>query len=64
MTNILRGRVNIFDIGAVSVQADMYQGWVMSDLFPEEPQPVLKNWHPEDLAAYCGGVYTVTRSTN
>jgi hypothetical protein len=49
---------NIFDIGTLSVQSEMYEAWVFPDLHPDERQPVLKNWHPEDLAAYCGGVYT------
>lgn len=49
---------NIFDIGAVGVRHDMYKAWVVPDLYPNEPQPVLKNWHPEDLAAFCGGEYT------
>lgn len=53
----MRGAVNIFDIGAVSVVQEMYQAWVMPELFPDERQPVLANWHPEDLAAYCGGQY-------
>lgn len=47
--------MNIFDIDAVSVCGTMYQAWVMPELFPEERQPVLTNWDPEDLVAYCGG---------
>lgn len=36
---------------------DMYRAWVLPDEFPNEKQPRLENWHPEDLVAYCGGVY-------
>lgn len=49
---------SIFDAGVVQVNGSMYQAWAVPDLFPDEPQPVLSNWHPEDLAAFCGGVYT------
>ena len=61
---MIKGRVNIFDIGAVSVEQEMYQAWVMPELFPDQRQPVLKNWHPEDLAATCGGEYTKLNSSN
>lgn len=37
--------------------SEMYRSWVYPDIDPEQRQPVLKNWHTEDLAAYCGGVY-------
>lgn len=50
---------NIFDIGAVGVCHDMYKAWAAPDVDPEQPQPVLKNWHPEDLVAYCGGEYAM-----
>lgn len=33
---------------------DMYRSWVIPELFEGQPKPVLKNWHPEDLEAYCG----------
>lgn len=56
--------MNAFDIGVLSVHSDMYQAWVFPELFPEEPQPALQNWHPEDLAAYCGGVYATNVSSN
>lgn len=49
--------LNIFDPGAVNSHAAMYQAWVVPDAFPEERQPVVRNWHPEDLVAYCGGSY-------
>jgi hypothetical protein len=55
---VILSAVNIFDIGSVSAQQEMYQAWTMPELFPDERQPVLRNWHPEDLAAYCGGQYT------
>jgi hypothetical protein len=48
---------NVFDAGALAVHQTMYQAWVLPELFPEAPQPRLSNWDPEDLAAYCGGVY-------
>jgi hypothetical protein len=50
--------MNVFDIGVLSTNSDMYQAWVFPELFPEERPPALQNWHPEDLAAFCGGVYT------
>lgn len=34
----------------------MYRSWVFPGLYPNEPQPVLSNWHPEDIAAYCGRI--------
>ena len=45
----------IFD-GALNGAAriDMYRSWVHPDLYPKERQPVLQNWSPEDLWAYCG----------
>lgn len=46
---------SIFDI---AFSDDRYQAQVMPDLFPNIRQPVLSNWHPEDLPAYCGGQYT------
>lgn len=48
---------NVFDVGAVIARSDMYKAWVAPDLYPYERQPVLQNWHPEDLVAYCGGEY-------
>lgn len=48
---------NIFDVGAVIVAGDMYRAWVAPDLYPNERQPRLENWHPEDLIATCGGQY-------
>lgn len=48
---------SIFDIGAVGVCHDMYKAWAAPDVDSEQPQPVLKNWHSEDLVAYCGGEY-------
>lgn len=48
---------SIFDIGAVGVRHDMYKAWAAPDIYPDEPQPVLRNWHPEDLVAYVGGEY-------
>jgi len=39
---------------ASAPRADMYRAWVAPDLFPNERQPVLKNWPAEDLEAYCG----------
>jgi len=35
---------------------DMYRSWVFPDLYPNERQPVLKNWSAEDLWDYCGKV--------
>lgn len=52
-------RVNIFDIGAVDQHNEMYEAWVFPELHVNQPQPVLSNWHPEDLAAYCGGMFTI-----
>lgn len=50
---------SIFDSPTpVGVHGQMYQAWAAPDLFPDEPQPALSNWHPEDLAAYCGGEFT------
>ena len=48
---------NIFDLmfsGMAGI--DMYRGWVESP--KDNPRPArLENWNPEDLAAYCGGVF-------
>lgn len=33
---------------------DMYRSWIFPDMYPEERQPVLKNWPDEDLADFCG----------
>ncbi len=33
---------------------NMYRGWVFSDLYPDERQPVLTNWSAEEIWAYCG----------
>lgn len=40
---------------------DMYRAWVWPDAYPKERQPVLKNWDPEDLEAYCGEYTTARR---
>jgi hypothetical protein len=48
---------NIFDPEVLDARAEMYKAWVTPDLFPDQPQPVLKNWHMEDLIAYVGGAY-------
>lgn len=48
---------SVADIGAVGVHGNMYEAWAFPDLHPEEPQPVLGNWHEEDLVAFCGGEY-------
>ena len=37
-----------------STRSEMYQAWVVPELFPDERQPVLSNWLSEDLWAYCG----------
>lgn len=57
--NVTQPRVNIFDNGSVGACQAMYESWVFPELRPEERQPVLPNWCNEDLAAYCGGDYTV-----
>jgi len=55
--------VGIFDMPFAGMpRAKMYQSWIAPELFPNEKQPVLSNWHPEDLAMYCGGQYTTIRS--
>lgn len=36
-----------------------YRRWTFGD--PKSRPPVLSNWHPEDLAAYCGGQYTTQK---
>lgn len=55
---------SIFDSPTpVGVHGQMYQAWAAPDLFPDEPQPVLSNWHPEDLAAFVGGTYTQPKGT-
>lgn len=41
---------NVFDSG-IKLPL-MYRAWVFPDLFPDERQPVLKNWHPDDLEDY------------
>src|SRR5690606_7772504 len=33
---------------------DMYRSWVWPDLYPDERQPVLKNWSDDDLVFFCG----------
>lgn len=49
----------IFDAAMSGItHSQMYQAWVAPDLHPDEPQPRLESWHPEDLAAYCGGQFT------
>lgn len=53
---------NIFDETFNGMpRSEMYRAWMISDLFPNERQPVLSNWHPEDLEAYCGVYDTPTR---
>jgi hypothetical protein len=55
---------NIFDMTYGSMPGGtMYQEWVVPGTHPDQKnkQPVLKNWHPEDLAAYVGGDYTTTK---
>lgn len=37
-----------------SPMADMYRAWVYPEIFPDQRQPVLKNWTAEDLEEYCG----------
>lgn len=54
---------SIFDIGAVDQHQQMYKAWAAPDIYPNEPQPVLSNWHPEDLVAYCGGEYAMAAYT-
>jgi hypothetical protein len=48
---------SIFDADVVDVHGDMYRSWAAPDLYPDEPQPVVTNWHPEDQVAYCGGAF-------
>lgn len=48
---------SIFDIDVVDVHASFYQGQVAPDLYPDEPQMRVENWHPEDQVAYAGGEY-------
>jgi hypothetical protein len=33
---------------------DMYRSWRYPEMYPDERQPVLSNWSPDDLEAYCG----------
>lgn len=37
-------------------RSEMYRSWLVPDLFPLERQPVLKNWHAEDIEMYVGKV--------
>jgi hypothetical protein len=55
---------SIFDAEVTDAHQRMYQGWVFPDIFNGEPQPVLKNWHPEDLVAFCGGEYVKLSYSN
>lgn len=48
---------SVWDPGVVEVHSEMYKAWAAPDLFPDQPQPVLSNWHPEDLIATVGGEY-------
>lgn len=48
---------SVFDAGVLDRQVSMYQGWAAPDVVKDQPQPRLSNWHPEDLAAYCGGEF-------
>jgi hypothetical protein len=46
---------NIFDErfnGAAAIE--MYRAWVFPDIYPEERQPVLKNWPKEDIDEFVG----------
>lgn len=53
---------SIFDSTFAAIpRAAMYQGWTSGD--PDVPPARLENWHPEDLAAYCGGEFTQERGT-
>jgi hypothetical protein len=35
-----------------NVRASMYRAWAYPESYPNEPQPVLKNWPQEDLEDY------------
>jgi hypothetical protein len=37
-----------------AARIDMYRAWVVPEMDPEQPQPVLSNWSVEELEAYCG----------
>jgi hypothetical protein len=55
-------RNSIFDVSFGSMPGGtMYQEWAIPGTHPDERQPVIKNWHPEDRAAYLGGEYTTTK---
>lgn len=51
--------MSVFEAGVLEVRTDMYRAWTAQDdeLYPDERQPVLSNWDPEDLIAFCGGAY-------
>lgn len=55
--------MNIFDIDITDANSTMYKAWASPDLFPKERQPVLQNWHPEDLVAFVGGGYAKSEYT-
>lgn len=38
--------------------AEMYRGWVIPELYPNEKQPLLSNWDPQDLEMFIGGQFT------
>jgi hypothetical protein len=48
---------NIFDAAVVSTNQHEYQCQVFPEIDPTVRQPVLGNWHPEDLVPYCGGEF-------
>lgn len=46
---------SVFSPGFSScVRSEMYRAWVYPEIYPEQPQPRLVNWHPEDLVMFCG----------
>lgn len=48
---------NIYDITFAGLGGGMYREWVGLEDEDQTRPARLENWHPEDLAAYCGGQY-------
>ena len=46
--------MNVFDTGVGLQRVEMYRAWVFPDEFPRERQPVLGNWHTDDLRDLSG----------
>lgn len=40
-----------------SPRSEMYRGWLLPELFPGQPLPLLGNWPQDDLEMYIGGPY-------